>query len=116
MFTAPYPPVIDSVVGINDSVVRVSWSEPNPANGIITMYTIFVNGSESDTVDGVSKLQLYRCCYYVFLQSTQSYDIIGLSPNQLVTVTITATNGGGTSNPSVAVGNRSSEAGDYDTY
>jgi len=28
---------------------------------------------------------------------TQSYDIAGLAPYQLVTVTITATNGGGTS-------------------
>ena len=31
-------------------------------------------------------------------------------------MTITATNGGGTSNLSVAVEGRSSEAGDYDTY
>ena len=52
----------------------------------------------------------------LLLQSVRSYDIIGLSPNQLVTVTITATNGGGTSNLSVAMEGRSSEAGDYDTY
>ena len=118
MSTVPYPPVIDSVVSISDSVVRVSWSTPNITNGIITMYTIFVNNSKSDIVDGVSKLQLYRCCYYVYLllQSTRSYDITGLSPYQLITVTITATNGGGTSDPSVAMEGRSSEAGDFGTY
>ena len=44
---------------------------------------------------------------------TQSYDITGLSPYQLVTLTITATNGGGTSGNSTAVEGRSSEAGDY---
>ena len=49
-------------------------------------------------------------CYYVFLQ-TQSYNITGLSPYQLVTVTITATNGGGTSEPSDEASGRSSESG-----
>ena len=53
---------------------------------------------------------------YLLLQSTWSYNIAGLSPNQLVIVTITATNGGGTSNLSAAVGGRSSETDDYDTY
>ena len=42
-----------------------------------------------------------------------SYDITGLSPFQLVTVTVTATTGGGTSNPSDARNGRSSEAGDH---
>ena len=41
----------------------------------------------------------------------QTYDITELSPYQLVRVTITATNGGGTSDPSDAVVGRSSEAG-----
>ena len=41
----------------------------------------------------------------------QSYDITGLSPYQLVTVTITATNGGGTSDPSEGVSARSNEGG-----
>ena len=56
--TAPYPPVINSVVGISSSAVRVYWTEPNVTNGVITMYTIFVNGSEFATVpstDEVSK-------------------------------------------------------------
>ena len=46
-----------------------------------------------------------------YTQQTQSYDITGLSPYQLVTVTITATNGGGTSDPSDPMDGRSSEAG-----
>jgi len=44
---------------------------------------------------------------------TQSYDITGLSPYQLITVTITASNGGGTSDPSNEVSGRSSEASMY---
>ena len=48
---------------------------------------------------------------FITITQTQSYDITGLSPYQLVTVTITATNGGGTSNPSDEVSGRSSEEG-----
>ena len=48
-----------------------------------------------------------------YTQQTQSYDITGLSPYQLVTVTITATNGGGTSDPSDAEAERSREGGNY---
>ena len=47
----------------------------------------------------------------ILLPQAQSYDITRLSPYQLVTVTITATNGGGTSDPSNEVSGRSSEAG-----
>ena len=46
-----------------------------------------------------------------FLKQTQSYDITGLSPYQLVTVTITAINGVGTSDLSDEASGRSSEAG-----
>ena len=56
--TAPYPPVINSVVGINSSAVRVYWTAPNVTNGVITMYTIFDDDREFDTVpstDEVSK-------------------------------------------------------------
>ena len=41
----------------------------------------------------------------------QFYDITELSPYQLVTVTVTATNGGGTSNHSNEVSGRTNEAG-----
>ena len=41
----------------------------------------------------------------------QSYNITGLAPYQLVTVTITATNGGGTSENSNEMTARTSEAG-----
>jgi len=42
---------------------------------------------------------------------TQAYDITGLDPYQLVTVTITATNGGGTSGNSNEMTGRAAEAG-----
>ena len=41
----------------------------------------------------------------------QYYNITGLSPHQLITVTITATNGAGTSEPSNEVSGRTHEAG-----
>ena len=41
----------------------------------------------------------------------QYYDITGLSPYQFITVTITATNGAGTSEPSNEVSGRTHEAG-----
>ena len=51
--------------------------------------------------------------YVIFMlfQSMQSYNITGLSPYQEINVTITATNGGGTSQPSDGVSGRSSEDG-----
>jgi len=45
------------------------------------------------------------------LVQVQSYNITGLSPYQLITVTITATNGAGTSEPSNKVSGRTDEAG-----
>ena len=41
----------------------------------------------------------------------QFYNITGLSPYQLITVTITATNGAGTSEPSKEASGRTHEAG-----
>ena len=51
----------------------------------------------------------------MYLIQVQYYDITGLSPYQLITVTITATNGAGTSEPSNEVSGRTNEAGTYDT-
>ena len=48
---------------------------------------------------------------FIIITQTQSYDVTGLSPFQLVTVIITATNGGGTSDPSDQVSGRSNEEG-----
>jgi len=51
--------------------------------------------------------------YYAhqFSLQTQFYNITGLDPYQMVTVTITATTGGGTSNRSKEEFGRTSEAG-----
>ena len=89
-------------------------------NGIITTYTIryIVDGNSmsmsrnvSYNGEEVSAITLCSCRHYNVITQTQSYDITGLSPYQLVTVTITATNGGGTSNSSDDVSGRSSEEG-----
>ena len=37
---APNPPVINAIIAINNSTVRVIWTRPTMPNGIITVYTI----------------------------------------------------------------------------
>ena len=37
---APDPPVINAIIAINNSTVRVTWMRPTMPNGIITFYTI----------------------------------------------------------------------------
>ena len=49
--------------------------------------------------------------YYKHVIQVQFYDVTGLSPYHLITVTITATNGAGTSKPSDEVSSRTNEAG-----
>ena len=67
-----------SLVNVSASALLLEWSSPNTPNGIITVYNIYVtydNGSiENMTVDG----------------SENSYLIGGLSPHQLVYVSISA--------------------------
>ena len=49
--TAPNPPVINEIVNISDSSVRVTWTRPTMLNGIITTYTIsYTAGSNSSNV------------------------------------------------------------------
>ena len=67
-----------SLVNVSASALRLGWSSPDTPNGIITVYNIYVtydNGSiENMTVNG----------------SENSYLIGGLSPHQLVYVSISA--------------------------
>ena len=44
------PPVINTIVDINSSTVRVTWTRPTMPNGIITTYTVTYNNSMSMTV------------------------------------------------------------------
>ena len=37
---APNPPIINTIIAINNSTVRVTWTRPTMLNGIITVYTI----------------------------------------------------------------------------
>ena len=49
--TAPNPPVINEIVNISDSSVRVTWTRPTMLNGIITTYTIsYTAGSNSSSM------------------------------------------------------------------
>ena len=50
---APNPPVINAIIDINNSTVRVIWTRPTIPNGIITIYTIMYftdSNSENMTV------------------------------------------------------------------
>ena len=119
MSTAPNLPVINTIIAINNSTVRVTWTRPTMPNGIITSYTIrYVTNSniESENVPytGGEVSTIFMFIYVgILLSQTQSFDITGLFPYQLVIVTITATNGGGTSDLSDAVSGRSSEGGNH---
>ena len=49
--TAPNPPVINAIIDINNSTVRVTWTRPTMPNGVIAVYTIrYV--TDSDGISG----------------------------------------------------------------
>ncbi|XP_065905061.1 uncharacterized protein [Dysidea avara] len=97
---APRAPMIIAVTAINSSTVCVTWTRPAVQNGILTSYSV-----KYVTIAGTRNILVeYNG------EETQSYNIIGLSPYQLVAVIITASNRGGTSGPSKEVFGRSSEA------
>ena len=54
--------------------------------------------------------------YNIYVMQVQFYNINGMSPYQAITVTITATNGAGTSEPSNEVSGRTYEAGVFSNY
>ena len=50
---APNPPIISTIIAINNSTVRAIWTRPTMPNGIITVYTIMYftdSSSENMTV------------------------------------------------------------------
>ncbi|XP_065904304.1 receptor-type tyrosine-protein phosphatase delta-like isoform X2 [Dysidea avara] len=96
----PDPPMINNITDISSSVVRVTWTRPDVLNGILISYTItyVTDGPPTDMIVDYNQ------------QETQFYDIMGLDPYQLVTVTLRATTGGGTSDRSNELSGRSSEA------
>ncbi|XP_065904759.1 cell adhesion molecule DSCAML1-like isoform X2 [Dysidea avara] len=99
---ASSPPIITSVIAADTYSVRVNWMIPNRVNGVLSFYSITYV-----TDNGIKK----KININFNGQPTQSYIITGLShPYQLVTVTINATNGGGTSNSSNVVTGRTAEA------
>ena len=123
---APNPPVILSVTAIDTHSVRVTWRAPTQPNGVLNSYTIIYHiDYGSDAAIDVHYNGRMVCSYYVHVNciyvrmkiynhfyalQTQSYDITGLAPYQLVTVTIIAINDGGTSGNSNVMMNRSNES------
>ena len=121
----PSAPVVKDITAIDSHSVHIQWYMPTNTNGILSTYTIYY------TIDGGSEISVTvafngynvscKCTIhdntmakyyqYVYLMQAQYYDITGLSPYQLITVTITATNGAGTSEPSNEVSGRTNEAG-----
>ena len=104
--------------------MHIEWYIPTDTNGILSGYTISYtvdDGSENNlTVPFNGQNVSWSLCdnaivmYNIHVMQVQHYNITGLSPNQLVTVTITATNGAGTSEPSNEISGRTNEAGTHD--
>ena len=100
--------------------MRVEWTRPAVLNGILQKYIIaysidagnLVNVTVDYNQQQVSELFFYKHCYIIINAiQTQSYDIGGLAPYQMVTVIISTINRAGTSGPSKRLSGFSSEAG-----
>ena len=91
------------LVNVSSSTLLLEWSSPDTPNGIITLYNIYVtydNGStRKTTVDG----------------SETSYLIGGLSPYQLVYVSISASTIVGAGPSSAKLQQRTNQAGKIST-
>ena len=74
----------------------VTWVEPDVPNGVIILYTVYVNGSMDGTTEGTVTM----------------YTITGLLPYQLVTVSVSAHTAVGEGPESNAISVRSKEAGE----
>ena len=112
-----------SVTTIDSQSVHVTWSAPTQPNGVLISYTIIynINGGSFNNVNIPYNAREVSCSYSgytvyscIIIQiQTQTFDITGLAPYQLVTVTITATNGGGTSVDSNEMTGRAGEIGNH---
>ena len=100
--------------------MRIEWNIPADTNGVLTIYTVYYiieNGPErslivpfngQDVSHNYIKININLVHHVI---KVQFYNITGMSPYQLITVTVTATNGAGTSEPSNEVSGRTNEAG-----
>jgi len=87
------------VVNISAFALLIEWSPPQTPNGIITLYTIYV------TYDNHSE-------YNLTVSSSESgYVLDGLSPHQLVYVSMSASTVAGEGPLSVTVHTRTSQSG-----
>ena len=115
--TAPIPPVLSAVYSVDSTSITVIWNKPIEVNGALTIYTISYTVDDSSLMNvtvlfnGQQVGKIFFYLYKFFYAQTQSHTITELLPYQLVTVTVTATNDGGTSDPSNEVSGRTGEAG-----
>ena len=56
LFSVPSKPQLE-MVSVNSSSVTLQWSPPDPSNGVITQYSIRLNGT--DRVDLNSNVRMY---------------------------------------------------------
>ena len=120
-YVVPIAPVVKGITAIDSESVRIEWNIPADTNGVLTIYTIYYiieNGPKRSLIVPFSgqdvshnyyiKININRVHHVI---KVQFYNITGMSPYQLITVTITVTNGAGTSEPSNEVSGRTNEAG-----
>ena len=117
----PTPPVIKQLTVIGSRSVYVEWNRPVNFYGILSHYTIIyvtenVTTNLTTPYNGIEvsthHIRMSSKLFNVLLKNqVQFYNITGLRPYQPIRVTITATNGAGTSEPSNKVSGRTHEAG-----
>ena len=90
------PPQNVSLMAESSSTVLVTWLEPDEPNGVIILYTVYVNGRIDGTTEGAVTM----------------YTITDLLPYQLVTVSVSAHTAKGEGPESNATSVRSVEAGE----
>ena len=93
-----------TVVNISAFALLIEWSPPLTPNGIITLYNIYV------TYDNHSKDNV------TVNSSENSYLLDGLSPHQLVYVSMSASTIAGEGPLSVTVHNRTSQTGIWKSF
>ena len=87
IFSVPSEPQLE-MVSVNSSSVTLQWSPPDPPNGVITQYSIQLNGTDRDNLNNSVRMytigQLPSDTVYV-LQLTASTSV-GEGPPSSVTI------------------------------
>ena len=74
-------PNITSLNSLNSTAISVQWSPPLTPNGVIIFYTIYISGNAAYNITTNENSDNY---------SVQNFTVVGLSPNKLVNISLSA--------------------------